>query len=105
MNTYEDRGMMKWAPYQSLIEQSMYLAEMRRERQKVPKPLISSDRAEEINEILCTYEGEEIIVKIWENGFLSDLEGVISKIDPYNRRIEVDERRIPFSSIINLVRA
>ena len=105
MNSYQDRGMMKWAPYQSLIEQSTYLAEMRRERQKVPKPLISSDRAEEINEILCTYEGETILVKVWENGFLSDLEGIISKIDPFNRQIEVAEKRISFSSIINLVRA
>ncbi len=102
---YVDRGMMKWAPYQSLIEQSSYLEAMKREKQKVPKPLISSDQAAEINEILCTYEGEPVSIKIWEGGFLSIVEGVIHKIDANNRRLEMEQRHIPFSSIINLVRA
>ena len=55
-----DRGMVKWMPYQSLVEQTSFLARMRYEKNKKPRPHISSDRAREINEILVTYEGEEV---------------------------------------------
>ena len=35
-----DRGMKKWAPFSSLIEQSTCLEEMRYQKNKIEKPLI-----------------------------------------------------------------
>ena len=32
-----DRGMVKWMPYQSLVEQSSFLARMRYEKNKKPR--------------------------------------------------------------------
>ena len=50
-----DRGMKKWAPFSSLIEQSTCLEEMRYQKNKIEKPLISIEKAREINEILTNF--------------------------------------------------
>lgn len=97
-----DRGMMKWMPYKSLTEQSVALANMLYEKRKTPKPRISVDRAEEINEILCHYGQENVRAKYWEDGYLHTIDCIISKIDQINRVLCVDDKRIPFSSLIDL---
>jgi hypothetical protein len=50
-----ERGMMKWAPYKSLDKQGVFLEAMEEKRARIAKPLLSSEEAEEINAILCTY--------------------------------------------------
>ena len=57
-----DRGMKKWAPFSSLIEQSTCLEEMRYQKNKIEKPLISIEKAREINEILTNYHGQELLI-------------------------------------------
>lgn len=98
-----DRGIKKWAPYKSLIEQDPAIIEMQRKRNKVEKPLISSEVAEEINEILTNYHGETLIIKIYKNGEISEVETVISKIDPYERCLILPDRhRIYLKDVIGL---
>ena len=60
-----DRGMKKWAPFSSLIEQSSVLNEMFYEKNKKAKPQISSERASKINQILSNYGGEKIKIKYY----------------------------------------
>ena len=50
-----DRGMKKWAPYKSLPEQDPHLINTKKNKTKIDKPLISSEEAEVINEILSNY--------------------------------------------------
>ena len=50
--------MKKWAPYQSLNEQENYLNKLHQNQNKVERPKISSDEAENINEILVNYHGK-----------------------------------------------
>lgn len=99
-----DRGMVKWMPYQSLVEQSSFLARMRYEKNKKPRPHISSDRAREINEILVTYEGEEVAACYYHDGYLYDLTGRISKIDALYHRLWINGILIPFPDLIDLRR-
>lgn len=99
-----DRGMMKWMPYQSLVEQSSFLAAMRRQKARISKPRISSERAEKINEILTTYCGEEVKAKYYDDGFLHFLGGTISKIDATWRYILLQGKRIEFRNLIDLDR-
>ena len=100
-----DRGMMKWAPYQSLVEQAASLALMRRKKQRVERPLIASDQAEEINEILVHYKKEEVEARYWEDGFLYDVRGIISRIDDVCRFLILEGKRIAFQNLIRLSRA
>ncbi|MBP5217289.1 MAG: YolD-like family protein [Bacilli bacterium] len=101
----EDRGMMKWAPYQSLVEQATSLALMRRKKQKVERPLVASDQAEEINEILVHYAKEEVAARYWEDGCLYDVSGIISKIDAVYHFLVLNGKKILFRDLIRLSRA
>ena len=104
MTEASNRGMIKWAPYKSLIEQSTILAKMRYEKNKQPRPLISQDRAMEINEILTTYAKEEVDVRYFKDGYLYHLCGQIDTICALYQYIEILGKRITFKDLIELTR-
>lgn len=98
-----ERGMKKWAPYKSLNEQDGYLKKLHSDNEKVDKPRISSDVAEEINEILVNYQGEEILITYWRNGKINTISSVFKKIDVENKKIVLPERKtIYFAELVNL---
>ena len=98
-----ERGMKKWAPYKSLATQYDKLHEMREKKAKVEKPLISSDKAEEINEILTTYNGETLLFTIYENGKIVNVVDTISTIDVLNKKLILSSRKsILFKNILDI---
>ena len=100
-----DRGMKKWAPYKSLIEQDAYLNKMRKEKEKISKPKISNEEAENINEILTTYHGEELEISYFRNEEILKENIVIKTIDVINKKLLLLNRRvIYFKEIISLKR-
>jgi hypothetical protein len=104
MNATLDRGMVKWAPYQSLVEQATSLAFMRRQKAKVAKPQLSNEAAEEINEILVDYCDEEVTAKYWRDGFFYEATGPISRIDTVFRYLVIGETKIELRSLVALTR-
>ena len=95
--------MKKWAPYKSLATQYDKLNEMREKKTKVEKPLISSDKAEEINEILTTYNGETLLFTIYENGKIVGFMDTISTIDVLNKKLILSSRKnILFKNILDI---
>ena len=100
-----ERGMKKWAPYKSLIEQEKYLKKVHKNNSVVKKPTLSSDEAEQINEILVNYQGEELEITYWRNNKINTMSSILVKIDPLNKKIVLPERRtISFSELIGLER-
>lgn len=99
-----DRGMAKWMPYKSLVDQSSSLAKMRYKKNKVEKPSISNDAAEEMDEILRNYDGESVRAKYWEDGYIYVIEGSISKIDVFERVLTFAEKKVPLKNLIGLTR-
>lgn len=99
-----ERGMMKWISYKSLSEQERYLNEMLSKKQMIDKPKISDDKAEEINDILCSYSGEEVALLFYSSGRIKESRGTIKIIDGIYKFVEMNDIRIPFSSIVNLER-
>lgn len=97
-----ERGMVKYAPYQSLTAQADVLARMRMEKRYIEKPLISYDKAEEINRALVEYDGEEITLVYWTAGRIERVSGHIRKIDPIFHSIYIDELRLSLPSIIDV---
>ena len=101
-----ERGMKKWAPYKSLNEQQAYLDKLHQKQEKVEKPRISSDEAENINEILVNYHGEELIITYWRNNKINTVSTILSKIDPINKKIVIPERKtIYFMELVKMERA
>ena len=100
-----ERGMKKWAPYKSLIEQEKYLKKASQKNEKQERPQISSDEAENINEILVNYHGEELEITYWRNDKINTISSILVKIDPENKKIVLPERRtIYFKELISLER-
>ena len=100
-----ERGMKKWAPYKSLIEQEKYLKKAHQDNNVVKKPTLSSDEAEYINEILVNYHGEELEITFWRNDKLNTVSTILVKIDPANKKIVLPERKtIYFSELVSLER-
>ena len=98
-----ERGMKKWAPYKSLNQQENYLNKLHKDNEKVEKPKISSDAAEEINEILVNYHGEELNITFYRNNRIQTIVSIIKKIDAENKKIVLTDRKtIYFVELIGL---
>ena len=85
-----DRGMKKWAPYKTLQEQWSTLDEMHKNEELVEKPKLSNERAEEINEILVNYHGQELEIYYYKKGRILKEKSTIKSIDALNRRLILD---------------
>jgi len=89
-----DRGMKKWAPYKTLEDQWSTLDRLYKSEEKVEKPLISNEVAEEINEKLVNYQGQELEFYYYKNGRILKEKSTIKKIDAFNRKLILDNKII-----------
>lgn len=87
-----DRGMKKWAPYKTLEEQWTTLDSLAESTEKVEKPKISNEEAEEINDKLVNYHGQELVFYYYKNGRVLKEKSTIKKIDAFDRKIILDNR-------------
>lgn len=100
-----DRGMKKWAPYKSLVEHNPTINKMKKDQEKISKPLISNEVAEEINDILQNYQGEILNITIYKAGELVDLETTLKRIDPYEHKLILPNRKsINLNDIVKISR-
>lgn len=97
-----DRGMKKWAPYSSLIEQATCLEEMRYRRNKIDKPILEDDQIERINFVLTTYLGQLVKIKFFYDGYIYFIERRIKKIDVDNQRLIFEEGKLKFEQLLDI---
>lgn len=97
-----DRGMKKWAPYSSLIEQSTCLEKMRYQKNKIEKPILSEDEIEHINQILTSYNGEDVEISYFFDGYIYTIVTKIKRIDIYNKKLIFKDGYLPFDAILNI---
>ena len=86
--------MKKWAPYKSLNEQWSTLDKLYKNEDKVEKPQISNEVAEEINDILVNYHGQELEFYYYKNGYILKEKSTIKKIDAFNRKLILNNQKI-----------
>lgn len=98
----KDRGMKKWLAYKSLTSQADFLNVMHREKAIEAKPMISESEAERINDALSNYSGEPIILSVYLGGHVKTIEGIIRKIDPIYKMLEINDIKIPFKNIVGV---
>ena len=85
-----DRGMKKWAPYKTLEDQWTTLDRLHASEEKVEKPKISNEVAEEINDKLVNYQGQEYEFFYYKNGRILKEKSTIKKIDAFNKKLILD---------------
>lgn len=83
--------MKKWAPYKALVEQAPSLEGTYEDRRKIERPKISSDQAEEINEILVNYHDQDLKIRFFKRGHVYETIASLKKIDVLNRKIVTSE--------------
>ncbi|MCI1245421.1 MAG: YolD-like family protein [Bacilli bacterium] len=98
----KDRGMAKWMPYKSLAEQKGFMDTVHAKKRAVEKPLISAERAQEINETLSSYAGEDVAISFFLAGSIKKIRGKIQRIDNIYKLIKINDISILFSSIVNI---
>lgn len=97
-----ERGMQKWAPYKSLEQQEDYLHMLLRNREKVEKPILSEERAKEIDYALSHFQGQEVLLSYYEDGFIYERRGTIGVVDILKRSLFLDDTEIPFKALLRI---
>ena len=67
-----DRGIVKWAPFSSLVGQKEMIDALVLEKQKIKKPILSLEQQMEIEEKLMEafYEQIEVTLQIYKKGVI-----------------------------------
>lgn len=97
-----ERGMKKWAPYASLIEQKSYLSRIRDDKRKVPRPHIASDQAAQIEQFLTHLDGKLLKIKYFQDGVIACDTMRILKVDPFHQQVIFDAITLPYRDILNI---
>ena len=82
-NTYVDRGIIKWSPFDALVGYHSLIQELKYRLGKRDRPLLSDDQYEEMNRKLqiALYENLEIEIEYFKDGYLRSTCGKIKKMD------------------------
>ena len=100
-----DRGIKKWAPYKTLSEQDFNMSRQKEKEEKIEKPTISADFAEEINEVLVNYHGEELTINYYKNGKIIEVVDRIKKIDTFEKKLVLYSRKIiMLREVVSIIR-
>lgn len=97
-----NRGMMKWAPYKSLVEQDEFLQQMNYKKHKKQRPIISNDEKEKINNCLVNYKGESLVIAYYEDGYIYEIKSKIKRIDVDNQLLILPKQKIKFTDIVHI---
>ena len=101
---YRDRKMMKWMPFNALLEQSDYLKELFYGRTRKEMPILSTDQEADLNyqlEIAYLFKNQ-IIVSYFDDGYIVKIEGIITRIDQFYKLVFIDELEISARRITNI---
>ncbi len=103
--TYHDRGIIKWAPFDALIGYHSIIKELKYRLGKRNKPFLSDDQFEELNRnlMIAFTQNLEIEIEFFNEGYTKYTYGNIRKIDWINKVIILSNyERIPADYIIEI---
>ena len=100
-NKSEDRGMMKWAPFHSVISEDEINTYINKNTKNI-KPEFSEDQIMELeNQIVEAYNSSSIItLTIYGKYKNSYITGIITKLDSINKLVFVDKKPYKFEDIL-----
>ena len=100
----EERGMIKWAPFASVVDSKTLVNEILEEKSKIKKPILSEDKFESIEEdILYSYKNEEYInIEYFKNGKIYKIKEKVLKINTFSKELILSNNtKLNFSNITN----
>jgi hypothetical protein len=97
-----DRGMKKWAPYASLIEQKGTMNRMKSNRTKQNKPLLSSEAADAINRALFENMGKVVQILYFDNGERKKIQTTLLALKIEDKQIKTSDGYFLISSLLSV---
>ncbi len=87
--TYSDRGIIKWAPFDALVGYHSILNQMRYRKGKNSQPILSDDQYQELNQKLhfAFQFNLEIDITYFHDGYTKTTFGKIKKLDFIHHQI------------------
>ncbi|MBQ3020597.1 MAG: YolD-like family protein [Bacilli bacterium] len=103
-NNYHDRTYIKWAPFNSLINDKKIINEINEKNKKVDKPILSDDQIELLNEkIFDAYTNHyKVNITIYKNQNIINLNGFINNININKKCITFNNSYIFFNQILKI---
>lgn len=101
----KDRGIIKWAPFNSLINGKYIVNSLLIEKNKVIKPIISEEEQKILEEkiIEAYYCQNVVIITYYKEGFLNKTKTKIKKIDSIYKTIYLTNNlKLLFKQILNI---
>lgn len=98
----KDRGMIKWRPFNAVISGK----ELLKDNKTLPKPNLSSDELETLEETIKTslYTKSPIMITYLKNNKKLKEEKTVLKLDPINKNIYfTDKTKINFRQIYKVI--
>ena len=98
----KDRGMIKWRPFNAVISGK----ELLKDNKTLPKPNLSSDELETLEETIKTslYTKSQIMITYLKNNKKLKEEKTVLKLDPINKNIYfTDKTKINFRQIYKVI--
>jgi hypothetical protein len=103
---YRDRKMLKWLPFNALIEQASHIQAMVKEKYKVEQRSLSIDQYDELNYVIseaieCYHE---VDIEYFQDGY-HHVTGFITEIDMYHHTLQIGHKILPIKSIVSAIKA
>ncbi len=100
----KDRGMIKWMPFNSLINSKEVVKSLIHEKSKITKPIISEEESKNIEELIIEafYMQSPVLISYYQNGYIYKIKSYIKKIDQIQNLIYLNATKILFQQIISV---
>ena len=101
----KDRGIIKWLPFDSLVNSKSVVESILYEKRKVKKPILSLEQTEDIEKKLIEafYAQEKITLQIYKNGYIKSITSTIVSMDGTYKKITLATNdTILFSQIVSI---
>ena len=100
----QDRSYIKWAPFNSLINDKRVIREITQKKNIVDKPTLSEDQIEYLNDkIFEAYTNHiKVNLSIYKNQNVINLIGFVNNINVGKKYITFNNTHIYFNQILNI---
>ncbi len=100
----QDRGIIKWQPFNSLFSSNEVLQTLSYEKTKQDIPILSEEEIKELEEkiIEAYYTEETIILSYYKNGYIKKITGKIKKIDQVSKIVYLNNLKLLFKQILSI---
>ena len=101
----QDRGIIKWQPFESLTPNSKIISDILKEKQKISKPILSDEEKKELEEKIMDayYSSMNVNIFYYKNGLIKNIISKIKKIDQIYKTIYLENNfKLLFNQILDI---